>query len=166
MASSVLAAEVGECGDDLLAQRHAVGDAGGIGGEIADRRQVVEADDGAELLELAVIADGEDEMAVAHRQHLVGRDVRMRIAHLHRRIAGHQIVEVLVGEHRDLGIEQRHVDVLALAGRFGVAQRRLDGDDRIEAGEDVGDGDADLLRLAAGSPVIDIMPDMPWTMKS
>ena len=61
-----------------------------------------------------------------------------------------QVVEVLVAEHGDLRVEQRHVDELALAGLLGVAQRRLDGDDRIEAGEDVGDGDARLLRLAAG----------------
>jgi hypothetical protein len=47
-----------------------------------------------------------------------------------------------------------------------MAERRLDGDDRIEPGEDVGDGDAGLLRLASGSPVIDIMPVMAWMMKS
>ena len=40
--------------------------------------------------------------------------------------------------------------MLALAGRLGMAQRRLDGDDGIEAGEQVGDRDAGLLRLAAG----------------
>ena len=62
--------------------------------------------------------------------------------------AGHQEIEVLVGEHGDLGIEQRHVDQLALSGRLGVAQCRLDGDHRIETGEEVGDRDADLLRLA------------------
>ena len=40
--------------------------------------------------------------------------------------------------------------MLALPGRLGVPKRRLDGDDGIEAGKNVGDGDADLLRLAAG----------------
>ena len=87
-------------------------------------------------------------MAVGGRQHLVGRDVGVGVAHPDRRVAGNQKIQVLVGEHRDLRIEQRHVDVLALAGRLGVAQRRLDGDDRIEPGEEVGDGDADFLRLA------------------
>ena len=128
----------------------AIGDAGRVGGVVGIGGEVVEADDGAEFAELAVIADGDDDVAVGDRQHLVGRDVGMGVAHAGRRPARNQIVHVLVGEHRDLRIEQRHVDMLALAGRLGMAERGLDGDDRIEAGENVGEGDADLLRLAVG----------------
>ena len=40
--------------------------------------------------------------------------------------------------------------MLARAGALAGDERRLDGDHRIEAGEDVGKGDADLLRLAVG----------------
>ena len=106
-------------------------------------------------------------MAVRDRQHLVGRDVGMRIAHLHRRLAGDEIVQVLVGRAPTICVSNSAMSMCWPSPVcFGVAQCGLDGDDRIEAGEDVGDGDADLLRLAAGSPVIDISPDMPWTMKS
>src|SRR5690606_19761631 len=45
-------------------------------------------------------------------------------------------------------IEERHIDVLAFASRLSVAKRSLDGDNRIEAGKDIGDRDADLLRFA------------------
>ena len=43
--------------DDQLAQLRAVGDAGGIGGEIRVGGQVGETDHRAELAELAIIAD-------------------------------------------------------------------------------------------------------------
>ena len=114
-------------------QHRAVGDAGGVGGETGIVGQGVEADGLAELAELAVIAHREDEMAVGRRDDLIGRDVGMGVAHALRRAAGDQEIEVLVCEHGHLGVEQRHVDELALAGGLGVAQRRLDGDDRIEA---------------------------------
>ncbi len=111
---------------------------------------MIEAHHLAEALELAIIAHREDEKAVLHRQHFVGRDIHMGIAHLNRRIAGNQIVEVLVAEYGNLRVEQRHVDMLALAGCFRMAQGGLYRDHRIQPGEDVGDRDAHLLRLAAG----------------
>ena len=74
----------------------------------------------------------------------------MGVAHLDRDLAGDEVVEVLVAQHGDLGVEQGHVDILAFAGRLGMAQGRLNGDDRVKAGEDVGHRDADLLGLAAG----------------
>ena len=47
-------------------------------------------------------------------------------------------------------VEQRHVDWLAAPGALALGQRRLDRDHAVEPGEDVGEGDADLLRLAVG----------------
>src|SRR5690606_29299003 len=76
----------------------------------------------------------------------------MGVAHLMGRVAGDQIVEVLIGQNRDLRVEQRHVNVLALAGLFGVAKRRLYRDHGVEAREDVRDGNANLLRLATRLP--------------
>ena len=83
-----------------------------------------------------------------------------------RHLAADQVVGAQVGQHRDLGVEQRHVDLLALAGALGMAQRGQDADGGVHAGEQVGHGDADLLRAAAGrssrSPVTLISPPMPW----
>ena len=72
------------------------------------------------------------------------------------RHAGDEVVGAQVGEHRDLRVEQRHVDGLALAGGVAVAQRGEDGDRGVHAGEQVGHGDADLLRPAAGRVVGDL----------
>ena len=69
------------------------------------------------------------------------------------RHAGDQVVGAEVGQHRDLRVEQGHVDVLAATGRVAVAQRGQDRDRRVHAGEQVGDGHADLLRPAAGAVV-------------
>ena len=96
----------------------------------------------------------------------------VRVAGALRRDAGRQVAGAEVGEHRDLGVEQRHVDRLAFAGAVAVAQRRQDRGGRVHAGEQVGDRDADLLRAAAGAssaisvrdgPVTLIRPPMPWT---
>jgi hypothetical protein len=65
-----------------------------------------------------------------------------------RRRTADQIVHRLIGEHRDLTIEQRHVDRGARAGRVALAQCGEDGDGRVQAGEQIGIGDARLLRLA------------------
>ena len=80
----------------------------------------------------------------------------MSIAHAGGRLAAHQIVERLVGQHADLRIEQRHVEVLAFAGALAVIEGRLNADGAIEPGEDVGEGNADLHGLGAGR----------WIMKS
>ena len=88
------------------------------------RGQLGAAGDGAEARELAVVADRQDQVAVGDLEHLVRHDVLVRIAGALRRDAGGQVVGAEVGEHRDLGVEQRHVDRLALAGaRRGGAAR-------------------------------------------
>ena len=87
-------------------------------------------------------------MAVGDREGLVGRDIGMGIAEPAGRLAGDEIVHRLVGEHGDLGVEQGHVDMAAGPGRLAAAQGREDRVGGVEAGEDVGEGDAGLLRLA------------------
>ena len=104
----------------------------------------------AEPAELRVVAHRDDDVTVGDGEALVGHDIRMRVAHPVRRLARDQIVHRLVGEHGHLRIEQRHVDMAALPVASRSAQRRQDRDRRIEAGEDIGEGDADLLRLAGG----------------
>src|SRR3546814_12914758 len=63
-------------------------------------------------------------------------------------LAGGQVVEALVGEPGDLGVEQAEVDALAEAGHAAIVQRRQDRAYRVHAAHDVGDADADLHRLA------------------
>ena len=48
----------------------------------------------------------------------------------------------------DVGIQHADVDLLAVPGRIAMAQRRQDADATIQAGEQIGDGNADLLRQA------------------
>ena len=74
----------------------------------------------------------------------------MRVAHALRRRAGHEIEQRLVGEHADQRVHQRHVDVAALAGVLALLQRRRDGERGIDAGEHVGERDAEPHRLAVG----------------
>ena len=128
--------------------------------------------DGAEAGELGVVADGEDHVAVGDLEDLVRDDALVRVAGALRRDAARQVAGAEVGEHRDLGVEQRHVDRLALAGAVAVAQRGEDRGHGVHAGEEIGDRDADLLRAAAGrvvgdlardGPVTLIRPPMPWT---
>ena len=104
-----------------------------------------------ELAELAVVADGDDDVAVA-RPGTPGRarcwDARCPCRR--RRLAADQVVQRLVGEHGDRAVEQRHVDMRALARLVAPAQRRQDADGRVHAGEDVDDRDADLLGSPSG----------------
>ncbi len=47
-----------------------------------------------------------------------GTIVRMpRLAPAHRRLTAREVVRIHVGEHRDLNVEQRHVDMMAFAVR-------------------------------------------------
>mmetsp|Transcript_9928 Transcript_9928/g.23319 ORF Transcript_9928/g.23319 Transcript_9928/m.23319 type:complete len:212 (-) Transcript_9928:695-1330(-) len=128
-------------------------DALGIGGKARVYGPRRAAGNLAELGELPVVADGQDQVAVAGLEGLVGDDVLVRIAHAARYLAAAQIVAAQVGQHRELGVQQRHVDDLALAGGVPVAQSCQDGDRGVEAGEQVCDGHADLLRTAAGQVV-------------
>ncbi|MNE47022.1 hypothetical protein D3C80_1413980 [compost metagenome] len=112
--------------------------------------------DFAELAELAVVADGEDEVAVGGGEILVRHDVRVGVAHAPWRHAGGQVVHRLVGQAGHLHVEQGHVDVLAEAGLLAVRQRAEHRGARVQAGEDVGQRHADLHRpgalLAFGAP--------------
>ena len=65
--------------------------------------------------------------------------------------AGGEVVAGLIGHPRHLGVQHGEVDVLALPVACGIAvvQGSHDGEGGPHAGADVGDGDADLLRVAA-----------------
>ena len=74
----------------------------------------------------------------------------MRVAHPLRRFAGNEIIGRLVRQHADHCIHQRHIDMAATAGVLALLQRRADRQRRIDAGEHVGEGDAEPRRLAVG----------------
>ncbi len=61
-------------------------------------------------------------------------------------LAGDEVVQVLVCEPGNLRVEQRQVDVLALAGAITLVQRCQDGRHRIHAAHQVGHGHAHFLR--------------------
>src|SRR5262245_21940162 len=69
------------------------------------------------------------------------------------RLACSEIPHGLIAAKRHQTVEQRHVDVLADAGRRPVIESREDRDSRIETGDHISDGDAHLLRAAA-RPVV------------
>ncbi len=71
----------------------------------------------------------------------------MGIAEPPRRLAGNEKVQRLIGEHARHAVEQRHVDLLALARAFPLCQGRLHRDNTIEPGENICEGNADLLRF-------------------
>ena len=88
-------------------------------------------------------------MAVGRREDLIGHDVGMRVAEPSRHHAAGQIIHRLVGEGRRLAVEQRHVDRLAFAGARLMDERGLDRDGGVEAGNEIGDGDAHFHRFGA-----------------
>ena len=70
----------------------------------------------AELRELTIVSDRQDQLAVRRIEHLVRHDVGVRVAYALRHAAGDQVIHAHVRDHRHLRVEQRHVDVLTCAG--------------------------------------------------
>ena len=68
-------------------------------------------------------------------------------------LAADNRIRCLVGEHRQLRIEQRHVDRRPLAGLVAPVKRREDRICRIHPGEQIGDRNPDAHRPAARFPI-------------
>ena len=68
----------------------------------------------------------------------------------HRVVPADHGVRCLVGEHRQLGVEQRHIDRRALARCLAPVKRGEDRVRGVEPGEQVGDRDPDTHRPATG----------------
>jgi len=102
-----------------------VAHARGVGGEARVFCPFGVARGGAKARELSVVADGQQHVAVARAQVLVGRQAGVGVAHALRCLAGGQVARRLVGEQGHAGVEQGHVDVLArpLAWRACSAAR-------------------------------------------
>src|SRR4051812_33715067 len=80
--------------------------------------------------------DDEDELAVRAREGL-GRDAaESAVPASLRNLAGHEVVLGEVRQTGDAAVEQRDVQVLALAGAVAVAQRGEQRRTRVEPGQD------------------------------
>ncbi len=75
----------------------------------------------------------------------------MRIAHASGRHTSGQVVHRLIGRDRHSDIQQRHVDMLAPAGRCALMHRRQNRRRGVDPGKDIRDRDAGLS--AAARPV-------------
>ena len=84
----------------------------------------------AELAVLAVIAGGDDDVAVRDREDLVGHDVGMRVAHARRATCRRRGSSAPGWRARRPACRAAPCRYAALAGRVALAQRRQDGDRR------------------------------------
>ena len=75
---------------------------------------------------MLVVGDGEHQKSVGRLEHLIGRDIGMRIAKPRGHHAAGQIVQRLVGKGGRLAVEQRHIDLLPVAGARLVNDRGKD----------------------------------------
>ncbi|KAF5299039.1 hypothetical protein FQA39_LY19195 [Lamprigera yunnana] len=104
---------------------------------------------GAKAGELAVVADGQQHVAVLADEVLVGRDTRVDVACALRYVACVEVAHGLVGQHGHAYVEQGHVDVLAFAAAVARIQRGQDGAAREDAGEHISHRYAHFQRAAA-----------------
>ncbi len=107
----------------------------------------------AELVELAVVAHGDDERTIGRFEHAVGHDGRMGIAIALGITPQQHGVQAVVAGHHQAAVVQRHFDVSALAGALAPEQRRQHGLGRVHAGHHVHHGHAELERVLAGFAV-------------
>nr|WP_025895741.1 hypothetical protein [Kordiimonas gwangyangensis] len=101
-----------------------------------------------ETRELTVIADRQNHMTILGLETLVRHDGGVRIALPYRRLSGHKEIGTLVGKHRNLRIQKRHIDMLPLAGFGTVMKRPQNGNSAIKPGEQVHHGNTRTLRPA------------------
>ena len=83
--------------------------------------------------ELAVIANGQEDLPVAGLERVIGIDVRMRVAGDLRRSTAHHEIVGLGMQQGNRAIIQRHVQVLTTAGRVALVQGHQNGDHRVQA---------------------------------
>ena len=104
-------------GADLLAQdrnqRSAVPHAVGISFKSRIGRKFWEAERSRKTRELGIVAHRDNNVSIAGRECLVGHDIGMGITVAHRHLAGSKEVHPLVGQRRDLDVQQRQIDMLA-----------------------------------------------------
>ena len=147
-----LLGEFGGAGAEQLVQPDAVGDPVGVAAVVGRLAELGAAEQVAQRPELPVVAHRDDGVAVGAAEHLIGREVRVEVAHALRRGAGDEVVQRLVRRRRDRDVEQRHVDALPPAGALALVHRRKRRDGGVESGEQVRHRDAGAHRRAVRLP--------------
>ena len=127
----------------------AFGDSRGIGRKALVVRKFGDSADFAEVPELMVITHCHNNGPIGRLEWLIGCEIGVGVAQTLGRLAGYKPVARLIGEHRNLHIEKRHVDVLSFAGLSCVQQCGEDRVRRIKSRKEVCDRDTDLHGLAA-----------------
>ena len=125
-----------------MGQALAVGGIAGVVGQIGAAQGL------AVRTKLRIVAHCHDQVPVAGRKHLIGHNVLVGIARTpgcHTR--GH-VIQVLVGQHGYMAIEQGHIDMLPQAAAIALVQRPQNGHCGIHAGEQIGNRHAGFLRSA------------------
>src|SRR5207249_1839842 len=113
-----------------------------ISGEIGPARLF------AEALILPIVAHGEDEPAIRRREELIRDDLQVRIALSCRNFATGEIRLGDVDLRGDGAVEKGEVDRVAVPAPLARVQTGEYGGGGVQAGEDVGDGNAHLRRRA------------------
>ena len=119
-----------------------------VGGEARVRGETRQAEQIAKPAKLAIIANRDDQGAVRRREELIGHDRLMAVAEARRIRAGDQSGAADIGEHGELAIIERHVDMLADAVAVARDQGGEHGLGGGHAGVEIGDRDAGPHRRA------------------
>src|SRR6476660_4326744 len=120
----------------------AVLDAGAVAGEAWVLRPFGMAKHLGDAPELALVADPDGDHRVGGLIGRVGDDAGMAVAEAAGVAARGQVVRGDIDEHRERGLVQRELDLLALAGAMAGIERGEDGVAREHPGADVDDRDA------------------------
>ena len=104
---------------ELVAVAHAIG----VGAEAGVVDELGQPDDGADRGEQAVVAAGDHQLAVARREHLVGRHHREPRALAVRHGAVGEVAGEVVADVAERGLVERDVDHRALAAAAALEQR-------------------------------------------
>ncbi len=144
----------GERGVERGDQRRPVGQPGGIGREARVGRPAGVAQRRCQGGELPVVADRHGQPAVGGGEQLIGHDVGVGVAVARGVVPGHEHVLADVDQRGQRRLEQRDLHVRAARRGAALARQQggLDRVRRVQAGQQVDDGHAQLHRRAVGLP--------------
>jgi hypothetical protein len=133
---------LGQQADQERAQLHAVSGPGRVGGEEGVVTEVRSAEGLAQLAELGVVADRDDQVAVAGGERLVGVHAGVGVAHPERDHPARGVRAGLVHHPGQGAGHQTRLHELALAGRGPVVERGEDRDGGVQPRDHVEHRDA------------------------
>ena len=102
----------------------------------------------AKRVKLAVVANGDHDLAIAAKEQFRGRRHRVGVAVAGRHPARHQVLDGQMAVQPDGGVKQRHVNALALSRHRAPVQRGQCSTDGVETRHHVRNGHRRAQRLA------------------